>query len=624
VLDLNLHYLSDSYASEVVAVQLEASLLREILSAQTSEERLYRNTISVRHAELTDQERIGFPSAVYQPVTNDHLRGGQPIYYPTPGSQGVAVLDLYHSLESVAGVQDVLKAVLKEMVFVHRLQPGAMLTAMKTVVLQQALIEWRLLMEEEDMTEELSKKTGDEISRRPYANNFVIDDPFAIDGILDQVQAQFEYEAEQQEKTKQATKKKPGQPGKPAGKGGEEAVVQAEPRFVFNERPHPCAMTQAHMNGIEAVLLRLRLMETIYETEIVHAAYRAQAAAYNRDIKPENPVPIDFTQAFDAEAGSGRGKATPLDEVSSLGADFATRLALLEYDVQLAGFDFQTAQGLKETVQHKLFLLRKGLRLQVLDRGMYAVALDYNQPALDRCMESVILKEDGLLSAAGSRAYSGAGAGAAKRASAADIADRNAKIVVEVKKFMMDEVNKIADQFLDVRVLKQARREFVLDRFTAKSAGFGQGRHAKDLIKNLKCELLDAYCDGLLSELEMYSAKGMIARTAEMLCRVTATLPKPKLLFCQNIDPQASSISPGRPLEETDDSGRDTSIFMADLSLVNLWRLPHPLEVMEELPKESRTLTQYLDALWAVHNILQVCVCVCVCVIYICIYMYVV
>jgi len=37
------------------------------------------------------------------------------------------------------------------------------------------------------MTEELSKKTGDEISRRPYANNFVIDDPFAMDGILEQV-----------------------------------------------------------------------------------------------------------------------------------------------------------------------------------------------------------------------------------------------------------------------------------------------------------------------------------------------------------------------------------------------------------------------------------------------------
>ena len=208
VLDLNLPYLSDSYASEVVAVQLEATLLREILSAQTLEERLYRNTIAVRHAQLLDQERIGFPGAVFQPVTNDHLRGGQPIYYPTPGSLGVAVLDVYHSLESVAGVQDVLKAVLKEMVFIHRLQPGAMLTAMKTVVLQQALIEWRLLMEEEDMTEELSKKTGDEISRRPYANNFVIDDPFAIDDILDQVQAQFEYEAEQEEKTKQASSQK--------------------------------------------------------------------------------------------------------------------------------------------------------------------------------------------------------------------------------------------------------------------------------------------------------------------------------------------------------------------------------------------------------------------------------
>ena len=128
VLDLSMLYLSDSYASEVVAVQMEASLVREVLSAQTVEERQYRNTIAVRHAELPDEERIGFPGAVFQPVTNDDLRGGQPIYYPTPGSIGVAVLDLYHSLESVAGVGDTLAAVLKEMVFIHRLQPGAMLT----------------------------------------------------------------------------------------------------------------------------------------------------------------------------------------------------------------------------------------------------------------------------------------------------------------------------------------------------------------------------------------------------------------------------------------------------------------------------------------------------------------
>ena len=108
---------------------------------------------------------------------------------------------------------------------------------------------------------------------------------------------------------------------------------------------YACAdMTQAYMNGIEAVLLRKRLLETIYETEIVQVAYRAQASAYNRDIKPENPVPIEFVHPSDVEGGSGRGKAVPLDEVSSLGADFATRLALLEYDVQLAGFDFQTVQ----------------------------------------------------------------------------------------------------------------------------------------------------------------------------------------------------------------------------------------------------------------------------------------
>jgi len=50
LLDLKMKYLSDSYASEVVAVQLEASLMREVLSAQMLSERQYRNTIAVRRA----------------------------------------------------------------------------------------------------------------------------------------------------------------------------------------------------------------------------------------------------------------------------------------------------------------------------------------------------------------------------------------------------------------------------------------------------------------------------------------------------------------------------------------------------------------------------------------------
>jgi hypothetical protein len=46
-----------------------------------------------------------------------------------------------------------------------------------------------------------------------------------------------------------------------------------------------------------------------------------------------------------------------------------------------------------------------------------------------------------------------------------------------------------------------------------------------------------------------------------------------------------------RALEESDENGRDTTIFSADLSLVHVWRLPHPQQVVEELPKESRTLS---------------------------------
>ena len=125
-------------------------------------------------------------------------------------------------------------------------------------------------------------------------------------------------------------------------------------------------------------------------------------------------------------------------------------------------------------------------------------------------------------------------------------------------------------------------------------------------VKSLKCELIDNFCEQFLTELEVYSLKGMISRTVEMLYRQTITLPKPKLLFTQNIDPQSTSLTQARALEETDENGRDTTIFSADLSLVHFWRLPHPQQVVEELPKESRTLSAYLDMLWAMHNLIQI------------------
>ena len=118
---------------------------------------------------------------------------------------------------------------------------------------------------------------------------------------------------------------------------------------------------------------------------------------------------------FSYEGNVYAAKQVPAEEVSSLGADFATRLALLEFDMQLAGFDFQTQQGLKETLHDKIFFLRKALRMQVLERGMVAIALEYNQGPLDRCMESVILKEDSLLSSAGGRAFNPSGTGGAKK-----------------------------------------------------------------------------------------------------------------------------------------------------------------------------------------------------------------
>jgi hypothetical protein len=123
------------------------------------------------------------------------------------------------------------------------------------------------------------------------------------------------------------------------------------------------------------------------------------------------------------------------------------------------------------------------------------------------------------------------------------MAERSAKIAADVLKFQMEEANRIVEHFFDLRALKRSRRESTLEAFNQQSASLGSGRQAKEQIKSLKCQLLDAYCDKLLAEVEVHACKALITRTAEMLARQTVLLPKPKLLFTQNIDPQASILS---------------------------------------------------------------------------------
>jgi len=604
LLDLELPYMVESYSNETVAVQMEASLLREMLIAQMGEERLYRNTIAARSSSRPKDRLHGFPPELFQPVTHEHLLCDLGTIFPTPGSYGVAILDLYSSLDSLLGFNDVLNAVVNEMVFVHKLKPGSSTAAMRTAILQQGLIEWRLLLEEEDLAEEIRKKSAGP-GNRPYANSFVIDDPFAVEEIIDDVVLGRRKETESSAKKKE-----------PVKKPDPKRAVVPEERLLFEEDAHENPQLQVHLDAIEAVILRKKLLDYSYETEILQLAYKGQAETYGKEAGRQ-PPPLDFAHPSDVSGGS-RMRAPP-DEVSSMGADSVTHLAIAEFDTSLAMFDFQTYEGIKEILNlGGVFSLRQALRFQALELGTLVVAMEYNQTCLDRCMESVILKEDALMGSSSSISFSGGGGAhkafvplnaptAKKKQDAAEIAERNAKIAQEVQKFKKEEMGKIGDHFLQVRELKNHRRENILERFNHKSASIpSSGPNAKNLVRSLKYELLEEYLKSLLSDLEVFSVKPLISRIAEMLYRQAIRLPKPRLLFSQSVDPQASTITQARPLEVADESGKDMSIFASDLSLVSLWRIPHPIEVLDELPKEPRTLSSYLLCLWALHNLISI------------------
>ena len=95
------------------SLQMEAQLLREMLVAQMSEERMYRNSVAARNSATPPEERFGFPCELHQAVTHEYLLGGLPLVEVLPGAVPVGVLDLYQSLSALVSLQDVVRSVVQ-------------------------------------------------------------------------------------------------------------------------------------------------------------------------------------------------------------------------------------------------------------------------------------------------------------------------------------------------------------------------------------------------------------------------------------------------------------------------------------------------------------------------------
>lgn len=600
--DLSKQYFTDSYKAEISYLELQGSFLRDVLTGQMLEERMYRNTTVVRNHTTPVAERYGFPEEVYQPSTHDEYLGGCAPYTCVPGGYSSGALDLYQSVGGLANVLDVLRSVTREMCFVHGLKPSksvSAMTSMATAVLQQGIIEWKLLVEEEDLTEDVGKKFG-MIGRRPYANSFLVDDPFALEKVIEEIEKQLTVDAEEDARRKTTA----------TGKSKASRKTPHEVKTLFDESQHPDTMLQAHLNVLEGVLNRKEVLDAIYETEVMRQAYFKQAELYSRDISKSGMPALDF-----GTAGQEAGRKQRTDELSALGADFIINLAMQEFEPAFATFDFQTLEGLHESMGADAILaLRHSLRVQIVERGIYGVCLEYNSLCMDRAMEAVLGLEQQLLSqvnntgAAAGKVFTGASATvtATKKQDANELAEKRAKAHAEVAKFQTAQALRIRDSFLVATNLKNTRRTALIERFTQRSSLIqGAGPSSKKQIRSLKLELIWLYGDNIIADLETYAIKSSIVRSSIMLARATETLPKPKLIFTQLPDGQATTVTFDRPLEVVDETGKDMSVFGSDLALINgPWRIPHPIEVVTEFPQEPRTLKAYNHILTALHDTL--------------------
>jgi len=152
-IDMNAKYFSESYAQAIIAMELNHSLLRSVISHNLNKEREYVHQI---YADFNPSKKPVTSLAPERIIEDSDMQRRL-----SPASHRIGFLDIYRSLENIIEVYQTIDASVRD--FCHSLQMDQNIATRMTarrVFLQQALIEWKLLSEEEKIAQRLHIQAG--------------------------------------------------------------------------------------------------------------------------------------------------------------------------------------------------------------------------------------------------------------------------------------------------------------------------------------------------------------------------------------------------------------------------------------------------------------------------------
>jgi len=608
-LDLNGSYPCESYSAEIVALQLEDRLLRDVLKCTIQDERAYRNFIHSRVHESA--EMIGFPEALYETPAMGHANiGGVPGMTagglpngrdrgaaPTNGlppivcpvtQEHYAPLDVFLSLGRAASIGQLVDSVVSELCAFHHLAGPVLISSLRIAVLQQCIVEWRLLVESDAMLSDAQhaatvvgraassgNRSTETTAPPPWAVDTQLgDDPFALDLMLQDLCKEM---------------------NKTAGQLRVQATKKSE------EAETPLHLSQGelnlYLNTWSVMYVRKQLLDLVNETEVLQGIYKAQAEKFCED-----PGPPLAPLGFDGEPRMAIAKPDPLC------LDIVPRLAIAEIDPNLIQLDFNSVTGLRQILNFPPDDMRIALRFQVVERSLYAVVVQWNQILVDISERDGNVAEEVALGIRTSDTSTfaltqvpaskllGAGAGAD------GAAEKRLKARQEGERVQQEVLARIGTRWLSVSALKKPRREGLLANFNQRMLASSKGSHGQGSGvaqvkkgREIKRELLNPYISQIMSDMTVQSLQVDVVQLVDKVTHLSYMLPKRTNVFTTTVDLANASAFLGP--SEGEDGEAQNRTFLDTGQLGNIWHLPTAIEVIEELPTDYGLLQQYLRAI---------------------------
>jgi hypothetical protein len=508
LLDLKAAYFTEAYVSASMRLQLEHDLTQHVLHAQLHAEREYRNSILERHGQsrIWPPPRIGSfpPYAVHKAAPLPQLAQGC-MYSVAEGHDAIGVIDIYASLGCIGAIADALDRAVSEIAAVNDVRGGVLLTDTHQCVLQQVMVDWRLMVEEESMWRSMSADTSEVAA---VGQHVLADDPFAWEAAAELVGL----------KLREAS----------ARRAGEDVGVRAL------------------LLCIDAVCARESLLAAVWQTEILRAIHSQQAMVCGVEL-PGRDDPLNFEGGMAMTAPRLRMETV---EISTTMVDAISRLAVQEIERELVVVDFSSIESLAD-VAHAAPAsgLRLALLVQSMELAVFSVCSQYSQMILDRPLMALHAKEKRLsgnvLSILSQSFFAKPAAGLQTTGDV--MTEKMEKLASQLRAFHAANINPIRSLFLSASRVKALGRRQLVDKYLSQvhSVPKAAGAEARSA---LKCALVKQFALTVGEELRAYAIKAEIGALMCRLERAARTLPAEANLFFQAADAQLTDALPQLPL----------------------------------------------------------------------------